>query len=62
MALDYYILAEGNGFLARENSSNGRVRITGRFLSKSKAQLWIDDQVRLADRSKKEAAADREKT
>jgi hypothetical protein len=43
MARDYHIQPEGNGFQVRENFSNGRVRITGRFLSKSNVQLWIDE-------------------
>jgi hypothetical protein len=62
MARDYHIRPDGNGFQVRTSFSDGRVRITGRFLSKSHAQLWIDDQVELAGRLKRDAAVDREKT
>jgi len=51
MALDYHVELEGKGLQVRESFPNGRVGITGRFLSKSNAQRWIDDQVKLADRS-----------
>jgi hypothetical protein len=55
--IDYRITPEGSGYQVHEALPDGRVRITGRFQSEASARSWIDDQVKLARRSKKEVAA-----
>jgi len=47
---NYRIAPEGNGFQVSRTSPDGRVWLIGRFPSRDNAQLWIEDQLKVANR------------
>jgi hypothetical protein len=46
---NYQIDPEGNGFRVSKTSPDGRICFIGRFPTKTNAQLWIEDQIRMTD-------------
>jgi hypothetical protein len=47
---NYRIAPEGNRFQVSRTTPDGPVWLIGRFRSRDNAQLWIEDQLKMANR------------